>query len=71
MAAMATRGPPVSCNEEAETLACRKALKFAVDAGFSELIVEGDNINVMRVVSASIRNFSMLGNVIADIHCIL
>ncbi|XP_023884299.1 uncharacterized protein LOC112028995 [Quercus suber] len=71
MAAMAARGPPVSCSEEAETLACRKALEFAVDVGFSELIVEGDNINVMRAVSASTRNFSMLGNVIADIHCIL
>ena len=71
MAAMATRGPPVSCSEEAETLACRKALEFAVDAGFSKLIVEGDNINVMRAVSSSTMNFSMLGNVIADIRCIL
>ena len=71
MAAMATKGPSVSCSEEAETLACRKALEFAIDAGFSELIVEGDNINVMRAVSSSTMNFSMLGNVIADIHCIL
>ena len=71
MAAMATRGPLVSCSEEAETLACRKALEFAVDAGFSELIVEGDNINVMRAVSSSTMNFSMLGNVIAAIRCIL
>ncbi|XP_075669656.1 uncharacterized protein LOC142639346 [Castanea sativa] len=71
MAAMATKGPPVSSSEEAETLACRKALEFATDTGFSELIVEGDNVNVMRVASSSTRNFFMLGNVIADIHCIL
>ncbi|KAK9987891.1 hypothetical protein SO802_028130 [Lithocarpus litseifolius] len=71
MAAMATKGPPVSCSEEAETMACRKALEFAVDAGFHELIVEGDNITVMRAVSSSTRNFSMLGTVIADIHCLL
>ena len=71
MAAMATKGPQVSCSEEVETLAFRKALEFAVDAGFLELIVEGDNVNVMRAVSSSTLNFSMLGNVIADIHCIL
>ena len=46
-------------------------MEFAVDAGFSKLIVEGDNVNVMRVVSSSTMNFSMLGNVIVDIHCIL
>ena len=69
MAAMASRRPPVSCSEEAETLACRKALEFAVDTGFSELLVEGDNANVMRAISSSTMNFSVLGNVIADIHC--
>ena len=35
MAAMAAKGPKVSCNMEAELLACRKAIEFAVDAGFS------------------------------------
>ena len=68
---MATRGLLVSCSEEAKTLACRKALEFAIDASFSELIVEGDNINVMRAMSSSTMNFFMHGNVIVDIHCIL
>ena len=40
MAAMAAKGPKVSCSMEAELLACRKAIKFAVDAGFSELVIE-------------------------------
>ena len=35
MAAMAAKGPDVSCSMEAELLACRKAIEFAVDAGFS------------------------------------
>ena len=52
MAAMATKGPEVFCNEEAELLACRKATKFAVDAGFSELVIEGDNSSVMKAISA-------------------
>ena len=35
MAAMVAKGPEVSCSIDAELLACRKAIEFAVDAGFS------------------------------------
>ena len=35
MAAMAAKGPKVFCSMEAELLACRKAIEFTVDAGFS------------------------------------
>ena len=52
MAAMTTKGPEVSSSEEAEFLACRKAIEFAVDAGLFELVIEGDNSSVMKVVSA-------------------
>ena len=52
MAAMATKGPEVSSSEEAEFLACRKAIEFAVDAGFSKLVIERDNSSIMKVVSA-------------------
>ena len=41
-------GPSVSTSEEAEVLACRKALEFAVHAGFRD-VVEGDNSAVMRL----------------------
>ena len=41
MAAIAARGPPILGSEEAEVLACRKALEFTVDEGFTELLVEG------------------------------
>lgn len=71
MAAMAAKGPLVLSSEEAETLACRKALEFAVDVGFLELVVEGDNVNVMRAISSSSMNLSLLGNVIADIQCLV
>ncbi|XP_075674966.1 uncharacterized protein LOC142644186 [Castanea sativa] len=43
MVALSTIGPPISSSEEAETLACRKAVEFAVDAGFSELIIKGNS----------------------------
>ncbi|XP_023905928.1 uncharacterized protein LOC112017706 [Quercus suber] len=68
MAAMAAKGPEVSCSEEAEFLACRKAIEFAVDAGFSELVIEGDNSSIIKAISALQDDFSLLGNVIGDIH---
>ena len=71
MAAMATNGPMVCTSDEAELLACRKALEFAVDAGFSRLIVEGDNINVTRAISSSLENTSPFGNVLDDIRHLL
>ena len=68
MATMSAKGPSVVNSKEAEVLACRRALEFAVDAGFEELMVEGDNSMVIRCIS-SIRAFrSRLGNVYADIH---
>ncbi|XP_075670050.1 uncharacterized protein LOC142639797 [Castanea sativa] len=69
MAAMFVKGPSVSSSEEAEALACRKALDFVVEAGFSELIVEGDNSAVMKVVAGSSGGYSLLGHVYEDIHC--
>ena len=44
MATLSARGDAVADSEEAEVRACRKALEFAIDAGFSELIVEGDYV---------------------------
>ena len=68
MAAMAAKGPEVSSSEEAEFLAFRKAIEFAIDAGFSELVIEGDNSSVMKAVSALQDDFSLIGNVVGDIH---
>lgn len=69
MAAMSIRGPPVSSNEEAEMSACRKAVEFTTDAGFSELVIKGDNCNVMRALSSSLAaDRSLLGNVVGDVH---
>ena len=71
MAAMSVKGPPVTCSEEAEILACRKALEFSVDAGFSKVIVDGDNETVMRAVSSSSRTHSWLGNIYEDVKWLL
>ena len=54
MVAMSAGEPQVSSREEAELLACRKAVEFATDAGFSELVIEEDNSNVMKALSSSL-----------------
>ena len=71
MAALSDIGPSVSGSEEVETLACRKAVEFAADAGFSELIIEGDSFNVMKALSSSSPDLSVVGNVVADIQWLI
>ena len=61
MAAMTVKGLAVQCNKEAELLACCKAMEFATDTGFTELIVEGDNINTTRSIVSAKDNQSALG----------
>ena len=68
MAAMAAKGPAVLCSEEAELLACRKAIEFAVDAGFSEFVIEGDNSSAMSAISTMQLDQSLMGNVVGDIQ---
>lgn len=68
MAAMSAKGLSVVNSEETEVLACRRALEFAVDAEFEELMVEGDNSTVIRCISSIRASRSRLGNVYADIH---
>ena len=53
MVAMTAKGPPISDNEEAEVLACRKGLEFALDSGFVELIMKGDNATIMQTIACS------------------
>ena len=71
MAAMSVKGPWISSSEEAKALACRKTIEFSMEAGFSELIIEGDNTTVMKAVSGSSGGHSLLGHFYEDIHCCL
>ncbi|KAL0007322.1 hypothetical protein SO802_008824 [Lithocarpus litseifolius] len=74
MAAMTTSRPKMSSSEEAKLLACRRSMEFAVDVGFTKLIIEGDNVNVMQAISSSRINCSLLGYVVDEIrhlvHCL-
>ena len=71
MASISAKGPLAFDSEEVEVLACRKALEFAADAGFSNLVIEGDNATVMTFVSNSRAAQSRLGHLYADIQCMV
>ena len=71
MAAMSAKGLPVTTSDEAEALACRKALEFSIDVGFLELIIEGDNAHVMKNIGSSLPNRSSLGIIIDDVKCLI
>ena len=60
MATMTISGLKVNMSKVAELLARRRALEFAVDAGFSRLIIEGDNSNVIQVISSPLEFFFAL-----------
>ena len=68
MAAMIASGLVVHTSDEAVLLACWRALEFFVDAGFSRLIIEGDNSNVIHAISSSKENTSLFSNVVDDIR---
>ncbi|KAK9988777.1 hypothetical protein SO802_029016 [Lithocarpus litseifolius] len=67
-ATMTATGPKLSSSEEAELLACRRSMEFAVDVGFTKLIIEGDNVNVTQAISSLRINCSLLGYVGDDIR---
>ena len=70
MAAFDAKGGVVRDSEEVEVMACRKALEFAIDAGFMEIILEGDNALVMQMVSQAQPNLLRLGLIQEDIWCL-
>ena len=69
---MTAKGEYAHNSDDAEALACQEALEFAMEAGFSSLIIEGDNSNVMRAISSTETNNSFFGHIVDDIrHLIL
>ena len=59
----------MNSSEEAEALACQKAIEFSIEAGFSEPVIKGDSLNVMRAISALTANNFLLGHIYKDICC--
>ena len=68
MGAMSARRPQVNDSLEVEALACRRALQFAIDIGFSNLIIEGDSVQVMKAIKSRKADLSQLGHIFEDIQ---
>ena len=68
MAVMSAKGPPVGDSKEAKILACRRATKFAIDVGFTNLVIDGDNTVVMSSISSLGIDQSWLGHIIQEIQ---
>ncbi|XP_075658640.1 uncharacterized protein LOC142628417 [Castanea sativa] len=71
MAALSGKGPPISCSEEAEILACRRAVVFALECGFREMVVEGDNQSVMSALELKRSLSSRVGHIVQDVLSLL
>ena len=68
MASPSARGLAVANSEEALALVWRKAVEFAMDAGFMDLVIEGDNAVVMKAISSLWLDRSRLGHIHDDIR---
>ena len=51
-----------------EILASRKAIEFAIEAGFTILVIKGDNSNVMKTITDYGSHVSRLGHIVLDIQ---
>ena len=71
MAALLAKGPPVMGSEEAEIFACCRAVEFAVECGFLELVLEGDNQALMDALNKRKGLSSWLGRILQDVLCML
>lgn len=67
MAALSVRGCPALDSDENETMACCKAILFVMDVVFWEVVIEGDNVDVMRSLYSPERHSSRLGHIIQDL----
>ena len=56
---------------EVEVLACRRALQFAIDIGFFDLIIEGDSVQVMNAIRSRKADLSRLGHIFEDIQVLI
>ena len=68
MVVMSAKGPLVGDSKEAKILACRRATKFAIDVGFTNLVIDGDNTVVMSSISSLGIDQSWLGHIIQEIQ---
>jgi ribonuclease HI len=66
IAALCKRFPYVCSVADAEALAAREAIQFALDVGLSEVEVEGDSLIICAALKDSEPSFASYGNIVED-----
>lgn len=63
MASLSRKGPSVTCSEVLKIIACRRAVEFVVECGFTDLVIEGDNQAVMTTLRLKKGFSTQLGHI--------
>ena len=68
MASLSEVTPLPSTVIEVETLAARRAVEFALELGFENIILEGDSEILIKILNRSSRSLASFGHIINDIN---
>ena len=68
MASLSEVTPLPSTVIEVETLAARRAVEFALELGFENIILEGDSEILIKILNSSNRSLAPFGHIINDIN---
>ena len=68
MASLSEVVPLPSTVIEVETLAARRAVEFALELGFENIVLEGDSEILIKILNRSSRSLAPFGHIINDIN---
>ena len=71
MASFSVRGSKAVDSSEAELLACRRAIQFAIELGITDVVIEGDNAMIMGSIAKKDLSGALLGHIFMDIQALL
>ena len=71
MASFSVRGSKAVDSSEAELLACRRAIQFAIEMGITDVVIEGDNAMIKGSIAKMDLSGARLGHIFVDIQALL
>ena len=71
MALFSVRGSKAVDSSEAELLACRQAIQFAIEMGITDVVIEGDNAMIKGSIAKMDLSGARLGHIFVDIQALL
>lgn len=71
MASFSINGPPAVDSDKAELLACQRAIEFAFEVEFMDIVIECDNATLMKSLTVPGPHGSQLGHVLLDMQNLL